>query len=100
MSDDEITLLKELLIDNARFHELALIAFRDQAGFEDSLRNPSSLTKAVNSICLQANIPSFELTNDESEELFIKGMNFSEFLSTIRDYLKAALQAILGASNP
>ena len=92
--DEECEIVRKLLRDNAELHTLCLEAFSSVCDIHESFSEPGQLLSAVNSICKKISTSSFELDEDDSEELFIAGMNFSLFLSTTRDYFSAVIRTV------
>lgn len=92
--DEECDRVRKLTRDNAQLHTLCVDAFSSVVDIHSNLETPQQLQKCINLICEVALAPSFGISKDESEELFLSGMNFATFLSTERDYLQAAIRSI------
>lgn len=92
--DEECDRVRKLTRDNAHLHTLCMDAFSAEVDIHSNIASPGQLRKSINRICEIALAPSFGISVDESEDLFMPGMNFATFLSTVRDYLQAAVRSI------
>ena len=92
--DEECHIVRCLLRDNAQLHTLCLEAFMNSTDIHGVLETPEYLLLAINWICLKLATPSFVISEDDSIDLFMSGMNFAVFLNTTRDYFSAVIRSI------
>ena len=92
--DEETEVLRRFSQDTAAVHEACLLSFKGACDRGDYLANPKQLRFAVNCVCKIARAECFMINEEESEELFMKDMNFAAFFGTVKDYFSSALQAM------
>jgi hypothetical protein len=92
--DEECHVVRRLLRDNALLHTLSLEAFVSATDVHGVLETPEHLLQAIHSICMKIATTSFVISEEDSVDLFMSGMNFAVFLNTTRDYFAAAIRSI------